>query len=262
MDKFLFKKFLGQVFLVDQNIQRKIINACDFKPQDYVLEIGAGNGKLTELILEKGAKVFALEVDYHLYEELKKKFFKRENIKILKKSILDFNIKKYFKDISEIKVFGNIPYYITSPIISHLIKHRDKINEAYLTVQKEFAQRIISLPGSKLYGMIACYVQYYTDPEILFYIKKRSFYPVPKVDSCFIKLKFKRGLTLDPKEENELFRIIHFAFNKRRKMLKNNLKGIVAQEKLEKFFKRFNISAQTRAEELSIYDFINLLKTD
>lgn len=255
------KRSLGQIFLVDKNIQRKIINASNLKPDDYVLEIGAGDGRLTELIANTGCKLFALEIDELFYHKLKEKFKDYKNVIVIKKNILDFNIKRYFKGITnKIKIIGNIPYYITTPILLHLIKYRDKINEIFLTVQKEFAYRVVSKSGSKTYGAISCYVQYYTEPKILFIIKKDSFYPVPKIDSCFLRLRFKEKYPLNINEEKKLFRIIRSAFNQRRKMLRNSLRKIFSLSRLDEFFERFNISKDVRPENLSLDDFINLIK--
>jgi 16S rRNA (adenine1518-N6/adenine1519-N6)-dimethyltransferase len=256
------RKLLGQVFLVDKNIQRKIITASDLKPDEYVLEIGAGNGQITELIANTGCKIFALEIDELLYQKLKEKFKGYKNVIIIKKNVLDFNIKRYFNKFTDkkIKVIGNIPYYITTPIFLHLIKHRDKIKEALLTVQKEFAYRIVSQSGSRSYGAISCYIQYYTEPEILFFIKRKSFYPVPKIDSCFLKLRFKESYPLSINEEKKLFKVIRSAFNQRRKMLRNSLKGIIPFYSINNFLKKFNIPINIRPEELSLEDFINLIK--
>jgi len=237
--------------------------ASALSPEEYVLEIGAGKGELTELIAKVGCKVFALEIDELLYEKLKEKFKEHKNVVIIKKNILDFNIKRYFDKITDkkIKVIGNIPYYITTPILLHLIKYKDKIKEIFLTVQKEFAQRIVSSSGSRPYGAISCYVQYYTEPEILFFIKKNSFYPVPKVDSCFLRLSFKKSYPLSTNEEKKLFKVIRSAFNQRRKILRNSLKRIIPLYRIDKFFKNFNIPSNIRPEELSLSDFINLIKS-
>ncbi|MCM8792058.1 MAG: 16S rRNA (adenine(1518)-N(6)/adenine(1519)-N(6))-dimethyltransferase RsmA [Candidatus Omnitrophica bacterium] len=256
------KRSLGQVFLVDKNIQRKIINFCGFVSEDYILEIGAGRGELSQLIAETGAKLFALEIDDVLFKELKYRLNLFKNVKLIKRDILKFNIRRYFNNITDkkIRVIGNIPYYITTSIILHLIKYRDKIQDIFLTVQKEFARRITSTAGSSSYGAISCYIQYYTEPQILFYIKNRSFWPNPQIDSCFLRFKFKENYPLSINEEKKLFKIIRTAFSQRRKALKNSLKKIVPSYKLEEFFRKTNISPQIRPEDLSLKDFISILK--
>lgn len=255
------KKSLGQNFLVDQNIQKKIIAACDFHPEDIVLEIGSGRGELTGLIAKQINYVYAIEIDAHLFNILKIKFKDYPNVKIIKGDILKFNLGDFFKNLrrkGRIKVVGNIPYYISTPIIGYLLANSSKIDTIFITVQKEFGQRIISQPGSGDYGALSCFLQYYAHPEILFTIKKTSFLPPPKVDSCFLRIQIHKDSSLKAKNERRFFRITRSAFNQRRKTLRNSLKGIVSPQKLELFFKKFGIDPNTRPENLSREDFINL----
>jgi 16S rRNA (adenine1518-N6/adenine1519-N6)-dimethyltransferase len=254
------KKNLGQNFLTDTNIQRKIIGSIDLKADETVLEIGSGRGELTCLIAPLVRKIYALEIDAQLCKELAQNLSCRLNAEIINRDILKFNLAKELNSKGKIKVFGNIPYYITSPIIEHLFSHRDKISAIYLTVQKEFALRLAAKAGSKDYGAFSCFVQYYTEPKILFLIRKNSFYPAPKVDSCFLKLKLRRSPPVETEDENALFKIIRQAFGKRRKTLKNSLKGTVPEEKLNLFFARYNIRPDIRPERLSLQDFANLIK--
>jgi 16S rRNA (adenine1518-N6/adenine1519-N6)-dimethyltransferase len=253
------KKSLGQNFLVDKNVQRKIIEACSFKPCDTVLEIGAGRGELTGLIAAKAAKIYALEIDTRLCGILKTSLEGKSNVEIINQDVLKFNLRKHFRGAgARIKVFGNIPYYITTPIIGHLFKFREKIDAIFITVQQEFARRITAGPGSKDYGSFSCFSQYYTEPKILFTIKKNSFFPSPKVDSCLLRMNIKRKLPLRKREEDLLFRFIRAAFNKRRKTLKNSLKGVVSPQKLGEFFNRYSLDKNIRPEDLSLQHFINL----
>lgn len=253
------KKSLGQNFLIDKNIQKKIIFACAFTQKDIVLEIGAGRGELTVEIAKIAKKVYALEIDSFLYNQLKEKLKTYSNLKLIHQDILKFDLNQYLRKIrKKIKVIGNIPYYITTPIIEHLLKFRNKIDCIFLTLQKEFARRIIASPGSKVYGSLTCLVQYYTQPELLFYIKRNSFMPVPKVDSCFLKLKILRTPPVETKNEDLFFTLIRLAFNQRRKTLRNSLRGIVEPKKLEAFFAKFKINPNIRPEDLSLDDFANL----
>ena len=251
------KKSLGQNFLFDKNIQRKICAACDLESSDIVLEIGAGRGELTRLIAEKVAKIYALEIDVSLCQILKDNVSGYSNIEIINQDILRFNLRRYFKN-GGIKVIGNIPYYITTPIIERLLDFRDRIDIIFLTVQKEFAKRMTAKPGSKDYGSFSCFVKYYTEPKILFPIKRTSFFPSPKVDSSLLKLQIRPNSCLKPKEERLLFRIIRAAFNKRRKTLRNSLEGVISEDKLEEFFNRYSIDKNIRPEGLSLKDFVNL----
>jgi 16S rRNA (adenine1518-N6/adenine1519-N6)-dimethyltransferase len=255
------KKSLGQNFLIDQNIQRKIITACNFRPTDIVLEIGAGRGELTRLIAKQVNYIYAVEIDPYLFNILKSKFKDYPNVKIIKRDILKLDLEGFLKDSrskDKIKVVGNIPYYITTPIIEHLLKNSNKIDTIFITVQKEFAKRITSGPGSKDYGALSCFVQYYTAPKILFTIRKTSFLPHPKVDSCFLRIQIHKDSFIKAENERRFFRITRSAFNQRRKTLRNSLRDIVSPQKLELFFKNFGIDPNIRPENLSLQDFINL----
>ena len=253
------KKSLGQNFLFDKNIQNKIINACALKPEDSILEIGAGSGQMTKLISEKCSIVYALEIDHYLCRILKDNLGGYKNIRIINRDILSFSLKSYFRRLkNKIKIVGNIPFYITTPIIEHLLRYRDKIDTIFITVQKEFAKRMIAKPGSKDYGSFSCFLQYYTEPQVLFLIKKTSFWPMPKVDSSFLSLKIRDEPLVKTENERLFFKIIRAAFNKRRKTLRNSLKGTVPLEKLKLFFHQYNIDVNARPEELTLGDFANL----
>ncbi|MDI6606453.1 MAG: 16S rRNA (adenine(1518)-N(6)/adenine(1519)-N(6))-dimethyltransferase RsmA [Candidatus Omnitrophota bacterium] len=251
------KKRLGQNFLFDGNIQRKIIAACGFKNTDIVLELGAGRGELTGLIAARVEKVFAIEIDSALCEIARGALKGFPNAEVICADILKFDFKKFFKE-SKVKVIGNIPYYISSPIIERLVKFRDNITEAHLSVQKEFARRMAASSGSKDYGSFSCFVQYYTQAQVIFNIKKNSFFPVPQVDSSLVRLKMRKEPAVYVKDEKLLFKTIRAAFNKRRKTLKNSLEGVVSRDKLGRYFKKYAIDPRIRGEELALQDFANI----
>lgn len=254
------KKRLGQNFLIDKNIQRKIVESLELKPQDTVLEIGAGRGELTKLIAEKVNRVYALEIDNALYEIMQDNLKEILNIELINQDILKFDLGKYFRNMKQkIKIVGNIPYYISSPIAEHLFKFKDKIDTVFITVQKEFAKRMSACAGSKDYSALSCFMQYYSEPKILLNIKRTCFFPVPKVDSCLVRLKIRTKQTLIPKDERLLFKVIRTAFNQRRKTLRNSLKGTISIEKLDIFFKEYNINRDIRPEGLSLNNYVNLV---
>lgn len=253
------KKRLGQNFLLDRNVQRKIAAYCQLRPCDCVLEIGSGYGDLTKLIAGGAAFVYALEIDPDLCRILKNNTKDYANIKVINRDILKFNLRNYFKKAeNKIKAVGNIPYYITTPIIEHLLKYRDKVDSIFITVQKEFARRITADAGSKEYGSFSCYVQYYCIATPLFLIKKNSFLPVPKVDSCLIRLKVREDPAVKVRDEKLFFRVIRKAFNQRRKTLRNSLAGIIPAPKLSVFFEKYNIDKNIRPEDLTLQNFANL----
>jgi 16S rRNA (adenine1518-N6/adenine1519-N6)-dimethyltransferase len=253
------KKRLGQNFLTDKNVQRKIMEGCAFTAQDAVLEIGPGTGIMTALLVSKVKKVYAVELDQALFSMLEASFKDNPAIELIHQDILKCNIGSLVEDeTNKIKVFGNIPYYITSPIIAHLLGYKDRIDSVFLTVQKEFAKRIIAKPGSKDYGSFSCFVQYYTDAQLLFVIPKGCFRPPPKVDSAFIRLKILSSPAVAVENERLFFKVIRAAFNQRRKTLRNSLSGVVPQSKLEAFFSRYGVEHRIRPEDLSVQDFARL----
>jgi 16S rRNA (adenine1518-N6/adenine1519-N6)-dimethyltransferase len=257
------KKSLGQNFLIDKNIQKKIISASDLTKKDIVLEIGAGQGDLTAQLAQKAQKVYALEIDRRLYPCLEQLLSVNGNIQILKGDILKFDINKFLQENrieQKIKIIANIPYYISSPIIEHLIGYRQAVSCAFLTVQKEFGRRAGAAPGSKEYGSFSCFVQYYCECRILFEIKKNSFKPAPNVDSCFLCLKFREKPAVLVQDEKMFFKVIRAAFNQRRKTLRNSLDGFLPQEKLAQFFEVSGIDKNVRPESLSLKQFAVLSK--
>jgi 16S rRNA (adenine1518-N6/adenine1519-N6)-dimethyltransferase len=258
-ERFRPKKRFGQNFLIDKNIQRKIIKACEITPQDTVLEIGAGRGELTRLIAQECDKVYALEIDRHLYSVLKDDFAGSPQVEIINQNILKFDISKYFRGIAGIKVIGNLPYNIATPIIVHLLGFRDKIENIFITVQKEFAQRMVASKGDSDWSAFSCFLQYYTEPKTLFLIKKTCFRPQPKVNSALVKLTPKARVPLDKRRQERLFKIIRLSFQQRRKTLRNALRKVISSERLNQYFNRYSIDRDIRGEQLSLQDFINLI---
>ncbi len=260
-EQFRPKRRLGQNFLVDKNMQKKIVSACEISPDDIVLEIGAGRGELTRLIARECERVFALEKDSYLCPILENNLIDFPRIKIINQDILKFNISRYFRGTAQIKVIGNLPYNITTPIIVHLLKFRDKIREIFITIQKEFAQRVVASYGNSDWSAFSCFLQYYTVPKMLFLIKKTCFRPQPKVDSALVKLTPNEKLPLDASEQRQLFKIIRSSFQQRRKTLRNALSGVISSKRLSQYFNQYNIDKNIRGEQLSLQDFINLAKT-
>ena len=254
------KKRLGQNFLFDKNIQNKILGSLELKPSDVVLEIGSGRGDLTALIAKKVREVFAVEIDRDLYKMLEDKAKDSPNITLIKKDILKLDLQKYFRgNNKKIKVFGNIPYYISSPIIEHMLKFKGKIDTIFITVQREFAKRVVASAGSKDYGSLSCFVRYFTEPAIIFEIKKNSFFPAPKVDSALLRLKPRKRVSLVKSKEKILFKVIRGAFNQRRKTLRNSLKNLIHPARLEEYLLKYSLDINIRPESLTLQDFINLI---
>ena len=251
---FIPKKQLGQNFLVDQNIIHKIIAACQFEKADTVLEIGSGLGALTGHIASKVSNVIAIETDQRLCEELKKKY-QGQNITVIKADFLKYNLNSL---PLKIKAIGNLPFYISSAIIANILENQKHFSSLCLTVQYEFGQRLIAKVGTKDYSAFSCFVQYYSDPQMLFRIKNTSSKPAPKVESCFMKLSIREKPLYESKDTGFLFTIIRQAFQQRRKTITNSLTGLIGKKKLESALETLKINSQSRAENLDIKDYVAL----
>ena len=247
--------------MIDKNIQKKIICACNLSKDDVVLEIGAGKGDLTAQLAQRSRKVYALEIDQRLCPLLGMRLMAYDNCQVIPGDILKFDINKFAEENKirqKIKVIGNIPYYISSPIIEHLIEYRQAISAAFLTVQKEFGQRAKAFPGSKVYGSFSCFVQYYCECSMLFEIKRNCFQPAPNVDSGFLSLEFRQKPLFLVQDEDKFFKLIRTAFNQRRKTLRNSLEGLADQEMLNNFLQESGIDTNIRPDDLSLEQFAKL----
>jgi 16S rRNA (adenine1518-N6/adenine1519-N6)-dimethyltransferase len=241
------KKYLGQHFLKDKNIAEKIVNALDENNCEIVLEIGPGTGILTQFLLKKNFELYVIEIDNESVSYLKENF-KELAERIFAESFLDFNfVERFNKNVS---VIGNFPYNISSQILFKVLEYRILIPEVVGMFQKEVAERIVSAPGSKVYGVLSVLIQAYYDVEYLFTVNETVFYPPPKVKSAVIKLKRKE---IEPECNESFFRIVvKTAFNQRRKTLRNSLKSLIDTSISSESI--FNL----RPEQLTVNDFIGL----
>jgi len=246
------KKSLGQHFLTDKNIVRKIVKIADVQKGDFVWEIGPGKGILTEELLQTGCKLTAFEIDKKLHPLLVDKF--SGTIKLIKKDILKVNWEDYFP-AKKVKIVANLPYQITSPILFKVVTFANQFSQVVIMIQKEVAQRINAKIGSKDYGILTLKMQFYFNVSYGFTVKSHLFYPRPRVDSAVIKLIPRKN---KPEIEDEKFfwRIVETAFRNRRKMLRNNLKVILSSEQIEELSKKFDLSR--RGETFSEKDFLDL----
>lgn len=251
-------KKLGQNFLIDNNIRKKILDAVSMDHEGVILEIGPGLGALTEGLCSRAENVVAVEKDRRCYDFLSSNTC-AQNLKIVNADIFDY-LERIVPEGGKFKIAGNLPYYISSPIIIKLLEKRQFFSTIFVTVQKEFAERLVALPGRKEYGSISCFVQFYAEPRILFKIKRSCFYPAPKVDSCFMRLDVReKGLYLT--DDIKLFKIIRASFGKRRKTILNTLysSGIFESKRdLMCKLEAAGISPERRAETVSLDEFVRL----
>ncbi len=261
-EKFRPRKRLGQNFLVDKNIKAKILNNLDINSSDTVLEIGTGFGELTADLASMAKRVIAVEIDCRIARIFKNMFREYRNIILINDDFLNVILRNFVVDDSKIVIYGNLPYYITTPIIEKLFREILFIKNIYLVVQKEVAERITARQDSKKIGRLSLFVQYYTEPEILFAIRRGSFYPEPEVDSAFLKLRVLENRRVRVADEKLLFDIIKTAYAKRRKTILNALSNRkMPKEMVADCLKRAGINPSARAETLSLEDFARLLET-
>lgn len=257
------KRYLGQNFLVDRNIAEKMIQLCKFSDRDEVLEIGAGLGALTEKLGNLVSNVIAIEKDRRLCAALSGFLTGFDNVKIICADFLKLDLEGISTaGQKKIKAIGNLPYYITTPILEKLIINKDKFDSIFITVQKEVAQRLCAKPGGKDYGSISCYVQFHMRPDILFQISKRAFYPQPEIDSTFLRLDLLQNPPVQVNDSDKLFGIIRSAFGKRRKTVLNSLLSCrvlnLNKAELGTLLTRAGIKPNARPEQLSLEDFAKI----
>ncbi|MBU5313179.1 16S rRNA (adenine(1518)-N(6)/adenine(1519)-N(6))-dimethyltransferase RsmA [Tissierella carlieri] len=262
---FKFSKSLGQNFLIDGNIVRKIVDEGDITSEDYIIEIGPGMGTLTEELALRAKKVVAIEIDDTLLPILDETLGKYDNVEIIHGDVLKIDIEKLIEEKlsgGPVKVVANLPYYVTTPIIAKLIEDNLNLQSIIVMVQKEVAERMEAGPGGKEYGSLSVFVNFYSKPEIVVKVPKTVFMPQPKIDSAVIKLEIKKELP--DVDKDKFFKIVKAAFSKRRKTILNSLSTYgfnIEKETIKEALEKLNINVNTRAENLSVEDFIKISKT-
>lgn len=255
------KKSLGQNFLIDANILRKILQAAEILPSDVVLEIGVGVGALTGALAERAQAVVAVETDRSLLPLLNEVLADKKNVTLIFEDILKLDLTNLLAGADTAKVVANLPYYITTPIIFHLLKSNIKWGIIVLMIQKEVAERIVSPPGGKNYGALSVMVQHYASAEIMGIVPPTVFLPRPKVESAILRLK-PRDIDYPDDVEEVFSLLVHTVFAFRRKNLVNSLKGIIpklgGEERVRAALKIFNIDPEERGENLSPEEFFAL----
>jgi 16S rRNA (adenine1518-N6/adenine1519-N6)-dimethyltransferase len=258
------RKRLGQSFLMEQNVIRNISAIAQVTKNDIVVEIGAGIGVLTEDLAQTAAKLIAVELDDQLVEVLKDKLLKYNNVQIYSGDILKFDFGAIVRDGEQkIKVIGNVPYNISSPVLFHLLSFRKIIDSFVLMLQKEVIQRLVAPPGGKDYGVPSVILQMFASVEKVLDVPAGCFYPRPKVESSVMKGFFLKRPFMELADEEFFIRLVRGAFAQRRKMLINNLKKSkllegVSESFLREALKLAGIDGQRRGETLSVEEFGHL----
>ena len=269
------KKQLGQNFLVNPEVLKTIAEAGELTDTDTVIEIGAGLGCLTDVLVRRAKRVIAVEVDELLYKALEAQFSMDSRVQLLNSDILKLELDLLLSDglwnesttcygtwsvPTTFKVIANLPYSITTPILWKLLSHHKEIHSCVLMMQKEVAERIVAGPGGKDYGALTIGVAYRADTALISTLSPENFYPAPKVDSALLKLTMRENPKVAVDDEELFFKIVRTAFRTRRKMLKNTLtRGRLAPaEVLVAAFEELGIAPQRRPETLDITEFAAL----
>lgn len=254
-------KRFGENYLVDGNIVAKIIAAVAPRRGEAILEIGPGLGALTVDLARSGARVIAVEKDpkaFAILQEIVGEDY--PDLTLKQGDILDFDLAA--AGAGKITVVGNLPYYATTPIIEYLIERRGRIRAAFITVQREVANRLLAVPGTKEYSSLSCFVQYYMKPAYIHTVKRDSFYPVPEVDSSFIRLDVLDTPSVAVRDEALLFTTIRGAFNQRRKSILNSLSREAVldlpKERLAALLASIGIDPAARPETLTLHQFASI----
>lgn len=258
---FAFSKGLGQNFLTDANVLDKIADAAS--GTEGVLEIGPGFGVLTKTLSENFEKVVSIEIDKSLLPVLDFTLAECDNVKIVNSDFMKLNLNELIEnefDKKKISVAANLPYYITTPIITTLLEGGYDIENIVVMVQKEVAQRFCAKPGTKEYGAISVLCAYYTEPEIVCNVPAGSFYPAPKVDSAVVRMRVCEKPNVIVKNEKLFFKVVKASFAMRRKTLLNCLANGFSKDKqaIEQVLRAVGIEPSVRGERLGIFEFAKI----
>ncbi|MCL7420156.1 MAG: 16S rRNA (adenine(1518)-N(6)/adenine(1519)-N(6))-dimethyltransferase RsmA [Methylobacter sp.] len=255
------RKRFGQNFLHDHRIIYNIIASIQARPGEHWVEIGPGQGALTEPLLKEGVHLDVVELDRDLVALLREKFKQHDRLRIHSADALKFDFASLAEDGRKLRVIGNLPYNISTPLMFHLLDNAACIQDMHFMLQKEVVDRICAAPGSKKYGRLSVMMQYYCATELLFDVPPESFDPPPQVTSAIVRLIPHPQPPVQVNDVAKLNKVVTQAFSQRRKTLRNSLKTLIAEEDIE----ALNIDPTLRAEMIALSDFAklsNLLQND
>ena len=264
---FTFKKSFGQNFLTDTNILQKIVDTAEIDKKVNVIEIGPGIGALTEFLAESAAEVMAFEIDDRLVPILADTLRDFDNVTVVNQDILKVDLAQYIAEFKNpdlpVKVVANLPYYITTPILMHLIESGIPFSEFVVMMQREVADRISAQPNTKAYGSLSIAVQYYMTAKVAFIVPRTVFVPAPNVDSAILKMVRREQPAVEVQDEKFFFKVTKASFVHRRKTLWNNLtshfgKSEETKAKLTAALEQAELSPSVRGEALTLADFARL----
>ena len=249
---------LSQNFLKDERLAERIVNAAEICPSDAVLEIGTGLGILTHALAKKAAKVITFEKDKKLLAQMDFILQTETQIEVIPQDFLTYDLSLLQKRFPKIKVVANLPFHISTEVLFRLFEHRAWIESMTLMFQKEVAERIVSKPGTKAYGILSVLSQLYSTPKICFSVSPHVFYPVPKVSASIVNFKMKKDTGLSLEKEKQLVKLVKTAFGQRRKTLLNSLRKLIAPKTLTRVSASLGIDVKRRIETFSLEEIKKL----
>lgn len=247
------RKRFGQHFLEDQSVLQEIVDSIDPKPTDHLVEIGPGLAALTQYLIDRAQTFDAVEIDRDLMVTLQKQFQHSPHFKLHQADALSFNFTSLVKAREKLRVVGNLPYNISTPLLFHLFTQLECIEDMHFLLQKEVVERLCAEPNSSHYGRLSVMAQYFCTNIRLFEVGPDAFNPPPKVDSALIRM-VPHAIKFPAKKWDDLSLIVREAFNQRRKTLANSLKRLVPAAEL----RDLGIDPSSRAQELSVEDFVRI----
>ena len=265
--RFQLSKSLGQNFITDKHVIERIVEGADLSEKDLVIEIGPGIGVLTAEAAQQAAKVIAIEIDSKLIPILGETLAEYDNVEVINQDILKTDLNGIIDEqrqlgnfTGDVKIIGNLPYYITTPIIMHILENSIHAESITVMMQKEVADRIKASPGNKTYGAISAAVQYYCEVEQVISVPKEVFVPRPKVDSAVLKLTIRKETPVDLIDEKAFFVCIKAGFGQRRKTLLNSLTGTygLSKDEIRTILEKAGIDPVRRAETLDMNEFADI----
>lgn len=251
------RKRFGQNFLVDQNIINSIVRSINAKASDRLVEIGPGQGAITAQLIDACPQLQVIELDRDLIPILLAQFAKHPDFTIHQHDALKFDFSSLMLNEQPLRIVGNLPYNISTPLIFHLLSYQDRITDMHFMLQKEVVNRLVAKAGEKNYGRLSVMVQYYCQVEHLFAVPPECFNPQPKVDSAIVRLQPHKKIPYVANNMQHMSHLVNLAFQQRRKTLRNTLKRLVDNETIESL----TIDTSLRPENLSVEDYVNLSNT-
>lgn len=248
------RKRFGQNFLHDQSVILNIVNTINPQKTDNMVEIGPGQGAITTQLLDRIKKLQAIELDRDLLDPLAKKCANHGDLKLHNADALKFDFSALRTNTEKLRIVGNLPYNISTPILFHLLSQASDVQDMHFMLQKEVVDRMSAAPGSKVYGRLSVILQAQCEVTPLFVIPPQAFNPAPKVDSAFVRIRPYETSPYAIKDFQHFTALVKQAFSQRRKTLRNTLKELVNAEQ----FAAADIDPGKRAEVLSITDFVRL----